>query len=144
MKYIYLYTTQTYKAKNWYKIGETFASPSERIKKQDNASNPEPLLLIAYWQVDERITDKKVHRELEILGFEKLRGNREWFELSDLPEQDVQSAILILDPLTDFKFAVPKFEVVVPFYTDIWWSTNELPPPVCDPQNIPPRRLGTT
>jgi hypothetical protein len=128
MKYIYLYTTQTYKTKNWYKIGETIIEPIERIKQQDNASNPEPLILIAHWQVDKQITDKKVHCELETLGFEKLRGNREWFELSNSPEQDVQCAISTLDPKIDFKLAVLKFEIEVPFFTDIWWGNNTPPP----------------
>lgn len=128
MKYIYLYTTQTYKTKNWYKIGETITSPIERIKQQDNASNPEPLVLIAHWQVDKRVTDKKVHRELENLGFEKLRGNREWFELSDLPEQDVHSAILKISPLIETKFVTPEFQFNVPFVNDIWWGTNAPPP----------------
>ena len=97
MKYIYLYTTTTYQLKNWYKIGETISNPLKRLQSQDNASNPEPLLLVAYWEVNSHISDKQVHRVLLNLGFEKLRGNREWFELSTLPQQDVESALLELD-----------------------------------------------
>lgn len=41
---IYVYTTETYKSKNWYKIGMTNQeSGSVRISQQDGTSNPEKL-----------------------------------------------------------------------------------------------------
>lgn len=41
---IYVYTTETYKSKNWYKIGMTNQeSGSVRISQQDGTSNPERL-----------------------------------------------------------------------------------------------------
>jgi len=128
MKYIYLYTTTTYQLKNWYKIGETISNPLKRIQSQDNASNPEPLLLVAYWEVNSHISDKQVHRVLLNLGFEKLRGNREWFELSTLPQQDVESALLELDKKSKPLLVAVDTSINIPVqnYYDIWWG-NSLP-----------------
>ena len=125
MKQIYLYTTETYRAKNWYKIGQTTGNSLKRIQHQDNASNPEPLIIISNWFVPDQITDKKVHKVLIDFGFEKLRGNREWFELSDTPIEDVESAILTLD--STCKPIVPIFDIDVPYYSELWWFNGTNP-----------------
>lgn len=124
MKYIYLYTTETYQAKNWYKIGETTTHPNKRIQHQDNASNPEPLLVITFWQVSKNISDKKVHSELEALGYPKLRGNREWFELSSNPASDIEA---ILTELGATPESVPLLnsaikDLIIPNYQELWWA----------------------
>lgn len=75
---IYIYTTETYKQKGWYKIGETTQLVEDRVKQQDTTSNPETLNII--YNVDSVISDKKIHEKLELLGFSKCRDNREWFE----------------------------------------------------------------
>jgi hypothetical protein len=132
MKYIYLYTTATYQLKNWYKIGETTTDPIKRIQSQDNASNPEPLTLIAYWQVRDKISDKQVHLELETIGFEKLRGNREWFELSDAPQQDIECALSLLNKkfecLPVKESIVDSEQFTIKNYDEIWWGNNSPPP----------------
>ena len=132
MKYIYLYTTATYQLKNWYKIGETISDPIKRIQSQDNASNPEPLKLIAYWQVRDKISDKQVHLELETMGFEKLRGNREWFELSNVPEQDIECALSLLNKKFEYlpvaKSIVNSKQFTVKNHNEIWWGNNSSPP----------------
>ena len=122
MKYIYLYTTPTYKLKNWYKIGETVISPQERIRQQDNASNPEELLLVSFWSVSQNLSDKQVHSQLESLDFNKLRGNREWFELSDTPIEDVETAISNIDTSSIKHPITTEFNIPVLHYTEIWWA----------------------
>jgi len=129
MKHIYLYTTKTYQEKSWYKIGQTDYDPVKRVQHQDNSSNPEPLILIAHWTVNNKVSDKKVHHQLEQLGFEKLRGNREWFELSDLPIQDVESALHILDSEVKEESNIPAFMPAPLNYTEIWWGCG-LPSPI--------------
>ena len=124
MKHIYLYTTATYKAKNWYKIGESINKPEKRIKEQDNASNPEPLMLICSWQVPSNINDKKVHKELDALGFLKLRSGREWYELSERPSEDISEILKLLtkDSPVVVKEPVAQIpELVIPQYTEMWW-----------------------
>ena len=127
MKYIYLYTTASYALKNWYKIGETVIDPKQRVQSQDNASNPEPLIFIISWKVPSYITDKKVHKKLLELGFSRIR--REWFELSELPKDDIFSALL---DLTNFVQTnepdSPSFYSTIPIknYTEMWWFKNNL------------------
>jgi hypothetical protein len=137
MKHIYLYSTQTYLSKSWYKIGEAVGNPNKRITQQDNASNPESLMPISFWIVNDSITDKKVHNALEKLGFIRLRKNREWFELSNIPEQDLEEAFLFLNEkaqkgfITDeekrqnnesFKKVLQNIEI--PHYSELWWSKS--------------------
>jgi len=125
MKIIYLYTTKTYKTKNWYKIGETTTDPIRRIQQQDNASNPEELELIASWQTAKWVTDKQVHAELSKLGFNKIRGNREWFELSEIPENDVEAALIEIKAnpkeRENFCVNVPAINFPIPDVTELWW-----------------------
>jgi hypothetical protein len=129
MKYIYLYTTDTYRLKNWYKIGESTSNPNNRVKSQDNASNPEPLLVLSFWQVDDNTTDKAVHKELEKLGFTKLRGNREWFELSKTPIEDVAEALITIcnKPVQGELSEKPNIIIDIPHYVDLWWYKSILP-----------------
>ncbi len=88
---IYVYTTETYKTKNWYKIGETTQETVEqRIKQQDKTGNPEPLDLVDWW-VSPEVSDKELHKSLQELGFEKVRNEREWFEIPG-GAQDVKKA----------------------------------------------------
>jgi hypothetical protein len=78
MKTIYVYTTKTYREKGWYKIGETERLVEVRVKEQDTTSNPETLERI--FEVNSVMSDKEIHRILELKGFSKCRDNREWFE----------------------------------------------------------------
>ena len=68
----YLYTTNTYREKRWYKPGETGKTAIERIEEQDTTSNPEALIPIAEQDVPNHITDKKIRKWLE--------KNRDWKE----------------------------------------------------------------
>ncbi len=79
---IYVYTTETYKAKNWYKIGETSQITEERVRQQDGTSCPEPLILLAEWH-SPNIRDKAFHRFLEKNGIQPTRQDalREWYEI---------------------------------------------------------------
>ena len=78
MRKIYIYTTETYKQKGWYKIGETTQLVEDRVKQQDGTSNPETLDTI--YEVNSIISDKQIHKKLELIGYSKCRNNREWFE----------------------------------------------------------------
>ena len=121
MKHIYVYTTPSYRLKNWYKIGETINNPKERIRSQDNASNPEPLIFVQAWEVPNHVTDYKTHKKLEKLGFLKIR--KEWFELSEKPEDDVVAALKEITPIVQIVNNVPKFLLTIDVlnYTEMWW-----------------------
>jgi len=82
IKYIYVYTTDTEKVFNRYKIGETKKSPFDRIQEQDTTSNSAELQLVAYWHAG-KISDKEIHKILEALGYTRIRSNREWFIIDD-------------------------------------------------------------
>ena len=124
MQYIYLYTTETYQTKNWYKLGQTIHHPNKRVLQQDNASNPEPLSIIAFWEVPNSITDKKIHSKLEHHGFQKLRGNREWFELSEKPTEDIEFILEELNANPEQVILIDNSTPEIPIlnYQDIWWS----------------------
>lgn len=132
MKIIYIYTTETYQKNNWFKIGQTTADPLKRIQEQDNSSNPEKLKLLKSWKTEDWVTDKRIHEELEKLGFVKLRNNREWFELSEKPEEDIEAV------LNDIKAtAIPILRLAggeiiptpeIPSYSELWWHKGENPP----------------
>ena len=77
------------------------------------------------------ITQGQLEQYLQILqdaGAEKLRGNREWFELSTLPQQDVESALLELDKKSKPLLVAVDTSINIPVqnYYDIWWG-NSLP-----------------
>ena len=123
MKYIYLYSTPTYIKNTWFKIGETIQDPAQRIQQQDNASNPEKLVLLKAWIVDDNITDKQVHKELVNLGFEKVRENREWFVLSDTPTVDIESALLRICHFKVQEYQL--FDFYIPNYDEMWWFSEK-------------------
>jgi hypothetical protein len=77
---IYVYTTETYKTKNWYKIGETFQDVQERVVQQDGTSNPESLAILDSWDSAD-FSDKDFHRFLEKSGYSTTRQDRsrEWY-----------------------------------------------------------------
>ena len=82
MNTIYAYSTDTYLEKNWIKVGETSLTADDRIAQQDTTSNPEALRKLKEWSVPSKITDKKIHKRLEELGYLRTRidRDREWFE----------------------------------------------------------------
>jgi superfamily II DNA or RNA helicase len=84
---VYVYTTNTFRTKNWYKIGETHENEADvRVKQQDNESNPEKLDIIYKLDIS-GLTDmkssqfeKKIHNYYDRLG-KRVRNRREWFEI---------------------------------------------------------------
>jgi superfamily II DNA or RNA helicase len=111
---IYVYTTDTYKSKNWYKIGETTQEASVRISQQDTTSNPEELKKLYELDIT-NLTDmtayeveQKIHQHY---GPEKrVRDRREWFEVENgvedikkviesiLDNSDIHKSEIILKP----------------------------------------------
>ncbi len=84
---IYVYTTETYKNKNWYKIGMTNQeSGSVRISQQDGTSNPERLEkqyemdISGETELSAYEVEQKIHQYYTRLG-KRVRDNREWFEV---------------------------------------------------------------
>ena len=84
---IYVYTTETYKTKNWYKIGMTNQeSGSVRISQQDGTSNPEKLEkqyemdISGETELTAYEVEQKIHQYYTRLG-KRVRDNREWFEV---------------------------------------------------------------
>lgn len=100
---IYVYTTDTYKTKNWYKIGMTNQeSGSIRISQQDGTSNPEKLEkqyeinLSGETELTAYEVEQKIHRFYERLG-KRIRDNREWFEVDGGVEEIKKVIESILD-----------------------------------------------
>jgi len=134
MKYIYIYTTETYRLNNWFKIGESINDPLERIKSQDNASNPESLEYVDSWIVPDGLTDKSIHSFLEKSGFNRIRKHREWFELSDTPSDDVESAILnFTKQITHNEKQKIAVFTDIPHYSQLWWFTGKESPTIDNP-----------
>lgn len=113
---IYVYTTDTYESKNWYKIGMTNQeSGSVRISQQDGTSNPEKLEkkyesnLFGETDFTAYEVEQKILRFYERLG-KKVRDNREWVEVeggvdeikkvieSILDNSDLHKSEIILKP----------------------------------------------
>jgi len=100
---IYVYTTETYKSKNWYKIGKTNQeSGSVRISQQDGTSNPERLEkqyemdISGETELSAYEVEQKIHRFYERLG-KRVRDNREWFEVEGGVEEIKRVIESILD-----------------------------------------------
>lgn len=100
---IYVYTTETYKSKNWYKIGMTNQeSGSIRISQQDGTSNPERLEkqyemdISGETELSAYEVEQKIHRFYERLG-KRVRDNREWFEVEGGVEEIKRVIESILD-----------------------------------------------
>lgn len=80
MDTIYVYSTPSYRAKDWYKIGFTSRNATIRVKEQDGTSNPEALELLAEWSSQGK-HDTDFHTFLEKRSIYQTRDNREWFEV---------------------------------------------------------------
>ena len=94
MNTIYAYSIQTYLdiEKNWFKVGQTKGAAPKRVKQQDGTSNAEPLLLQQDWRVPNAITDYKLHKHFESMGYHKTRDDvdREWYEI---PFNEIAKAV---------------------------------------------------
>jgi hypothetical protein len=90
---IYIYTTETYQHKNWYKIGQTTRTAEKRIGEQDSTSNPEPLIMIKSFDVPDHVTDSLVRDNLIKSGYPQVRHKREWIEIDGDPMGPVWTAI---------------------------------------------------
>lgn len=102
-KIIYVYSTPTYKSKNWYKIGKTDQeSASIRISQQDGTSNPEKLEkeyelnITDETELSSYEVEQKIHNFYDRLG-KRVRGNREWFEVDGGIEEIKKVVESILD-----------------------------------------------
>lgn len=100
---IYVYTTETYKNKNWYKIGMTNQeSGSVRISQQDGTSNPEKLEkqyemdISGETELTAYEVEQKIHQYYTRLG-KRVRDNREWFEVDGGIEEIKKVIESILD-----------------------------------------------
>ena len=136
MKYIYVYTTESFRAKDWYKIGESIYTPHKRIAQQDGSASPEPLLILHSWVVDNGTTDKSIHSILEDSGFNRLRAGREWFELSSDPIADITVAIedlgkIITESTDEITYTadaiVEPIDYSIPHLHEIWWAIGTSP-----------------
>jgi superfamily II DNA or RNA helicase len=95
---IYVYTTETRKKLNRYKIGMTTQESADiRIAQQDGTSNDEPLEKVyeidIYGESDLTAyeVEQKIHRFYERLG-KRVRDNREWF-IVDGGVDEIKNAI---------------------------------------------------
>lgn len=100
---IYVYTTETYKTKNWYKIGMTNQeSGSVRISQQDGTSNPEKLEkqyeidIFRETELSAYEVEQKIHKLYDNSG-KRVRNNREWFEVDGGLEEIKKVIESILD-----------------------------------------------
>jgi len=101
---IYVYSTDTYIQKNWYKIGSTNRIFDERVLEQDVTAVPEPLRLLMTFSVNGyNITPKelenKLHKYFDDRGKRlRLDKDREWFY--DITIDDIKTAIkaILVDP----------------------------------------------
>ena len=78
---LYIYTTNTYREKGWYKFGETKREVEKRVKEQDNASNPEDLDII--FEIESDLSDEQIHNILRLKGYSKTRYKKknEWYKV---------------------------------------------------------------
>ena len=81
-KKIYVYTTETYEKKGWYKIGES-TLVLRRGKQLDGTSSPEKGDMLHSWD-SQGHTDKEFHKFIESKGIDKTRldKNREWYTVN--------------------------------------------------------------
>lgn len=80
---IYVYTTETYLANGWYKIGQTSQSVEDRVRQQDGTSSAEELIVVDSWDSPD-FSDREFHRFLEKEGYSRTRQDRdrEWFAVA--------------------------------------------------------------
>lgn len=100
---IYVYTTDTYKTKNWYKIGMTNQeSASVRISQQDGTSNPEKLEkqyeidISGETELSAYKVEQSIHHYYTRSG-KQVRNNREWFEIDGGLDEIKKVIEIILD-----------------------------------------------
>lgn len=99
---VYVYSTETYLKKNWYKIGMTTQVSAEvRIQQQDGTSNPEEL--IELYSIDisnESISayelEQKIHALLDRGGL-RVRDHREWFKV----EGGIEAIKILIERILD-------------------------------------------
>jgi len=81
----------------WVPAGTTYVkallAAQKRIRQQDNASNPVPLLLKKIWIVPDYITDFKIRKELYIIGAKKTRTDKNITEWIVCTIDDISTAI---------------------------------------------------
>jgi hypothetical protein len=115
---IYIYTTETYGKKGWFKIGETQQLVKDRVKQQDGTSNPEPLEIV--YEVESILTDKEIHKILESKGYERTRSdaNREWFIINDGDNLDLyyDQVITLIDTIISESIVDTRKEYIPRFY----------------------------
>jgi hypothetical protein len=100
---IYVYSTETFQSKNWYKIGMTTQEAAIiRIAQQDGTSNPEPLIKIydknIYGETEFTAyeVEQKIHRYYDRLG-KRVRQHREWFEV----DGGIEEIKLVIESVLD-------------------------------------------
>lgn len=101
---IYVYSTDTYIQKNWYKIGSTNRIFDERVLEQDVTAVPEPLKISLTFSVDgyditPKELENKLHKYFDDRGKRlRLDKDREWFY--DITIEDIKIAIqtILVDP----------------------------------------------
>ena len=103
---IYIYTTKTWRTLGYYKIGGTKLSGKIRVEQQDGTSCPEELELVFeietnLWDQDFKdengIKQKGIHSLLEMLGYEKTRKRREWFEGFESDEDVIVQVLKVIN-----------------------------------------------
>lgn len=102
---IYVYSTDTYKYKKWYKIGETTQdSACIRVSQQDGTSNPEKLELLFEKDISEltNLTAFDVEQKLH-KSFSKNKVRKEWFEIENGIDEIKNRLEIILDNTDLFK-----------------------------------------
>jgi hypothetical protein len=136
MKYIYIYTTESFGDKDWYKIGESIDTPHERIEAPDTASSPELLLVLHSWIVDTTVSDRSRHAVLEDGGFDRLRWGRRWFELGSNPIEDINIAPralgkIIIESTGEITYTEGTKESLVeysiPYVNELGWALGISP-----------------
>lgn len=102
MGYLYVYTTETYENKSWYKIGMTEQNVEIRVNQQDGTSNPEELkekreINLNDYNISAYEAEQKIHKHFDRLNRRiRMDKNREWFEIT-LDEFD-DAIKMFIDP----------------------------------------------
>lgn len=98
LRKIYIYSTPTYLLKGWVKIGETLLQTVlERVKQQDNSSNPEELIIL--YVIESVYSDKEIHKFLGKKGIKHQR--KEWyvFDNGTTVEDYVNEAVTVVNEI---------------------------------------------
>jgi hypothetical protein len=115
---IYIYTTKIYSKIGYFKIGETQQLVEDRVRQQDGTSNPEPLIVC--YEIDSVLSDKEIHKILELKGYERTRSDvsREWFIVNDgdNPELYVEQVINLINVIISESKVDTRREYIPRFY----------------------------